>query len=119
MEQIFTLAAEKLSGWDFIIAGIIVCTVEYCIKPFFKNVSEKTWNIVVKLAPIVLGAVFYLVLALIQKGVWYTSLAHGLLVGLASMGNYDAILKTMKSCGKKSITDTNEAVKKAIEEKIQ
>lgn len=115
MNQIISLAAEKLSGWDFIVAGIIVIAVEYCIKPLFKSTSEKTQSIVSKLSPIVLGALVYLVLAFIQKGTWYTSLAHGLLVGLTSMGSYDVILKTMKESGLKSVTDTNEAVQKAIE----
>lgn len=115
MNQIISIAAEKLSGWDFIVAGLIVLAVEYCIKPLFRSTSEKTQNIVNKLSPIVLGAVIYLLLAVIQKGTWYTSLAHGLLVGLTSMGSYDVILKTMKDSGLKSVTDTNDAVKKAIE----
>lgn len=113
MNEIIGLAAEKLTGWDFLIAGLIVLFTEYVIKNVFKDGDK--FKFIWKLAPVAIGAVIYVILAFIQKGVWYTSLAHGLLVGLTSMGSYDIILKTIKEAGVKSIQDANEALKKAIE----
>ena len=112
MNSIITLAAERLSGWDFLIAGLIVLFVEYVIKYFFKDGDK--YGFVWKLSPVVIGAIVYLILAFVQKGVWYTSLAHGLLVGLTSMGSYDIILKTIKESGKKGIEDTNKALEEAL-----
>jgi len=114
MDQILSLAAERLSGWDFMIAGIIVLAVEYCIKPLFRKTDEKIQGIICRLSPIALGALAYLVIALVQKSAWHVGLVHGLLVGLTSMGSYDVILKAMKESGQKSASDANDAVKKAI-----
>lgn len=111
-----SLLAGQLSGWDFLIAGLIVLFVEYPIKTWICKSSEKlVW--VYKWSPVVLGMIVYLVLALVQKTPVLTGIVHGLGVGFASMGSYDLILKTMKESGLKSIESTNEAVKEAIEKK--
>lgn len=117
MENIVTLFAEKLTGWDFLFAGIIVLIVEYGVKLIFKNADEKTWNIVVKVAPIVLGVILYIVIALIQKNNVLNSILHGLFVGLTAMGSYDLILKTVKESGVKSVSDVNTSIKDALENK--
>jgi hypothetical protein len=110
------LLAGQLSGWDFLIAGFIVLFVEFPIKTWICKKSENLWWLY-KWAPVVLGAITYVVMALIQGTPWLTGAVHGLGVGFAAMGEYDLILKTMKQQGLKSATDMNEAVKKAIEEK--
>lgn len=116
MNSLTSFAAERLSGWDFLIAGIIVLIVEYAVKLIFKKASEKTWNIVMKVSPPVLGMIGYLAIALVQKQSISTSVLHGLFVGLTAMGSYDVILKTMKETGSKSMTDANTAVEKALKE---
>lgn len=113
MNAIISLAAERLTGWDFLVAGIIVLFTEYVIKNIFKD-GEK-FKFIWKLAPVVIGAVVYVVLAFAQKGVWYTALAHGLFVGLTAMGSYDILLKTMKESAIKSVEDANNKAKEAIE----
>lgn len=109
------MLAEQLSGWDFLIAGLIVVFVEFVVKKIFKDGDK--FYVVWKLTPIVLGVAAYIILAVTQKTEILTGLVHGLGVGLAAMGSYDLILKAMKEAGTKSIEETNEAVKKAIEGK--
>ncbi len=106
------MLAEQLTGWDFLIIGLTVLFVEFVVKLIFK---DEKYKLVWKLSPIVIDAIVYVVIALISKGTWYTALIHGIAAGLAAMGSYDVILKTMKESGIKSLTDTNEAVKKAIQ----
>lgn len=116
MNSILTLAAERLSGWDFLIAGAIVCIVEWVVKPILKKVPEKTYDMLVRIIPVILGALVYVALFFIQKtGTWYASLLHGLLVGLTSMGSYEVILEAVKTSGSKGIEDINNAVKEAVE----
>lgn len=107
------MLAEQLSGWDFLIAGLIVLFVEFVIKRIFKDGDK--YKIVWKISPVVLGAIVYVVFSLIQKGEWYTAIIHGVVVGLTAMGSYDIILKTMKEAGTKSLNDTNNAVKEAVQ----
>lgn len=109
--MLFTLSAERLTGWDYLVAGLIVLFIEFIIKKIF---SDKKYEPVWKFGCIILGAVFYLILSIIQKGVWYTSMIHGIFVGLTAMGSYDAILAAMLNSGKKSIEDANKAVEEAI-----
>jgi len=117
-QNMFALSAETLTGWDFLVAGLIVLFTEFVIKPLFKNTSEKTQNIVMKVAPVLLGGIVYLVLALVSKSAtWHAGLIHGAAVGLAAMGSYDLILKTIKEAGMKGLKDTNEALKEAITKK--
>lgn len=109
------MLAEQLSGWDFLVAGLIVVFVEFVIKNIFKDGDK--FKVVWKLSPVVLGIAVYLILAITQKSEILTGLVHGLGVGLTSMGSYDLILKAMKESGTKSLSDTNNAVKEAIEGK--
>lgn len=113
MENILT---GQLSGWDFLIAGLIVLFVEFPVKTWICKGSEKlAW--LYKGLPVVIGVAGYLILALVQGTPWLNGALHGLGVGLAAMGSYDLILKTMKEQGVKSAAETNEALKKAIEGK--
>lgn len=114
--DIMSVAAEQLTGWDFLVAGLIVCITEWGFKPAMKNVPERIYDMVVRLIPVVLGLVAYILLCLVQKtGAWYTSALHGAVVGLTSMGSYEVILEAVKNSGKKSLSDVNEAVKDAVE----
>jgi len=106
---------ETLTGWDFLIAGLIVFFIEYPIKTWICKGSEKLAWLYNKVLPVVLGVGVYIVMALIQGTPWLNGALHGGVVGLASMGSYDLILKTMKEQGNKSAKETNEAVKKAIQ----
>ena len=116
MQSILTLAAERLTGWDFLIAGSIVALVEWGIKPLLKKVPEKAYDMLVRTIPVVLGALVYIALFLIQKtGTWYGSLLHGLMVGLTSMGSYQVILEAVRTSGTKGIENLNEAVKEDVE----
>jgi len=116
MNSLLGIAAERLTGWDFLIAGAIVALVEWLIKPLLKKVPEKTYDMLIRIIPVVLGALVYVALFFIQKtGTWYASLLHGLMVGLTSMGSYQVILEAIKTSGAKGITDINEAVKEAVE----
>lgn len=114
--DITSLTSGQLTGWDFLIAGIIVCITEWLFKPLLKKVPEKTYDMIIRIIPIVLCLVFYVVLFFIQKnGAWYTSALHGIVVGLTSMGSYEVILETVKKAGLKGITDVNNAIKDALE----
>lgn len=106
--------ADKLSGWDFLVCGLIVAFTEYVIKLVLKD--EKYKN-VWRLAPIVLGLAVYVVTCIIQKGDIASSIIHGLSVGLASAGSYSSILKAFTSSSVKGIEGINEAVKEAVEDK--
>lgn len=114
MDMILGLSAEKLTGWDGIIIAAIIALMEWVIKPLFKNADEKTWKIVCKVAPVVLGALVYLVIALIQKGNILNSVLHGLFVGLSAMGSYDAVVRTIKEKGITAAKDINDAVIDAV-----
>ncbi len=114
IEAIVKFSVEHMSGWDFIIAFVIVLFDEYPIKTWIFKKDEK-YKVLYKVVPIVLGVIGYLVYALITKSPWYMGLYHGAIVGLASMGCYDVILKTGKKKGLDGIKDMN----KAIEEEIK
>ncbi len=114
--DIISLAAEQLTGWDFLVAGIVVCITEWGFKPIMKKVPDKIYDMIIRLIPVVLGLIAYMLLFLIQKtGAGYTSALHGIVVGLTSMGSYEVILEAVKKSGSKGISDVNEAVKDAVE----
>ena len=114
MDELFKLAVSKMTGWDFIIAFGIVLFDEYPIKTWIFKGAEK-FKKLYKYAPIAIGAVVYLVIALITKEQWYLGLFHGAIVGFASMGFYDAILKR----GKQEVTSGIQNLNKAIEEEMK
>lgn len=114
MDELIKLAVSKMSGWDFIIALGIVLFDEYPIKTWIFKGAEK-FKKLYKFLPIALGAIVYLVIALITKQPWYLGLLHGAIVGFASMGCYDAILKRGKNEISSDVTNLN----KAIEEEMK
>lgn len=114
MDELIKLAVNQMTGWDFLIALAIVFFDEYPIKTWIFKKNEKfAW--LYKYLPIALGAVGYLVFALITKQPWYAGLFHGAIVGFAAMGCYDVILKR----GKKEITTDVQNLNSAIEEEMK
>jgi len=102
---------SALSGWDWLVAGVIVLIVEYAIKRIFKADNFKwLW----KVSPILLGVVGYLIYSLVTKNVWYQGILRGFEVGLIAIGYYDVILKTVKESGKQGLENTNTAIKDAV-----
>lgn len=114
MEDLIKLAVNQMSGWDFIIALGIVLFDEYPIKTWIFKGNEK-FKKLYKYLPIALGAIVYLIIALVTKNQWYMGLFHGAIVGFASMGCYDAILKRGKNEISSDVTNLN----KAIEEEMK
>ena len=114
MDEFFRLAVSKMSGWDFLIALGIVFFDEYPIKTWIFKGAEK-FNKLYKYAPIVIGAIVYLIIALVLKEPIGTGLFHGATVGFAAMGYYDAILKR----GKKEIGTDVKELNEAIEEEMK
>lgn len=114
--MLLQLCSERLTGWDFLIAGLIVLFVEYVVKLVVSKSSEKIQKIVFKVSPVAIGLVLYILFAVFQKTDITTSALHGLFVGLTAMGSYDIILKTIKEAGVKGLEDVNQKVKEAIEE---
>ena len=113
MDELLKFAIDKMTGWDFIIAFVIVLIDEYPIKTWiFKG--DMKYKLLYKFIPIAIGAIIYLVYAIVTKNVWYLGLFHGALVGFASMGCYDAILKRGKKEGMQSLENINEAIKEEI-----
>ena len=113
MNELLTLTSDKLSGWDFLIAGIIVLAVEYIVKLAFKKANENVQTIAAKVAPVILGAVIYLVISLVEKSTVTTALLHGIFVGLTAMGSYDIILKTIKENG---LSEANTKIEEALKD---
>ena len=114
MDELIKLAVSKMSGWDFIIAFLIVLFDEYPIKTWIFKGAEK-FKALYKYIPIPIGAIVYLVIAFITKEPWYVGVLHGAVVGFAAMGCYDAILKR----GKKELTTDVNNLNKAIEEEMK
>ena len=114
MDDLVRLAVNQMSGWDFLIALGIVLFDEYPIKTWIFKKNEK-FKWLYKYLPIALGAVVYLVIALVTKNTWYIGLFHGAIVGFASMGCYDVILNR----GKEGIKDGIETLNKEIEEEMK
>lgn len=114
MDNLVKLAVSRMSGWDFLVALGIVLVDEFPIKTWIFKKQEK-FSAIYKYAPIVLGILFYLIYALATKDVWYMGVIHGGVVGFASMGCYDAILKRGTKEGLEDMKDLN----KAIEEEMK
>lgn len=117
IEMLVKFSVEHMSGWDFLIAFAIVFFDEYIIKTWVFN-KDARYKVIYKISPIVLGAITYLVLALTGVGsTWYMGLFHGAMVGLASMGCYDIILKTGMSKAKEGLADMSKAIEGEVKKK--
>lgn len=111
------MANLNLTWIDGIIVALICLFDEYIIKKLICKSDEK-YKMIYTLAPVVLGAIVYLVIALIgSASPWYVGLIKGLAVGLGTMGSYDAIMAIIKTKGINGIKEIGEDVAKEVEKK--
>lgn len=83
-----------------IVVIAVVAVVELAKKFIFK--SQEKYKLVYTFAPVVLCAIAFVVIALIQKTDVWAQLAVGASLGLTSMGSYDALAAILKSWKTKS-----------------
>lgn len=93
---------------------VIACVaiVELAKKFIFKD--DKKYKLVYTFAPLVLCAIAFAVIALIQKTDMWTSLAAGASLGLTCMGSYDAIAAVLKSWKDKSPAEIAKEVEEIL-----
>lgn len=113
----------NLTWIDGLIVGLIVAFVEFVIKMLICK-SDPKYKAIYTYTPIVLAAVVYLVIALIQKTPWLTGLGRGVLIGLGTMGSYDAIIliikkvwQLIKTKGLASVKEIGDEIAKTVEKK--
>ncbi len=94
----------------------IVAFVEWPLKTWIFKKNDK-YKLVYTYAPVVLSIVVYLVMALVQKTDILPGVIHGVGIGLAAMGSYDAILKIIKNKGSSGLKELGEEIKKEVESK--
>jgi len=96
---------------------VIVCVaiVELAKKLIFKD--NPKYKLVYTFAPVVLCAIAFVVIALVQKTDVWTSLAAGASLGLTCMGSYDAIAAVLKSWKTKSPEEIAKEVEDIIGKK--
>lgn len=104
------------TGWDALIAGLIVLFDEFIIKRLIFKKSEK-YALVYRYAPIALGVITYIVIALIQKVPVWDNVVLGFTVGLGAMGSYDAILKVLTEKGAEGIKAIIDAILNLLRKK--
>jgi len=83
-----------------IVVIAVVAVVELAKKFIFK--SQEKYKLVYTFAPVVLSAIAFVVIALIQKTDVWAQLAVGASLGLTCMGSYDALAAILKSWKTKS-----------------
>lgn len=93
---------------------VIACVaiVELAKKFIFKD--DKKYKLVYTFAPVVLCAIAFAMIALIQKTDMWTSLAAGASLGLTCMGSYDAIAAVLKSWKDKSPAEIAKEVEEIL-----
>lgn len=106
----------NFTGLDALIAGLIVLFDEFIIKRLIFKKSEK-YALVYRYAPIVLGVITYIVMALIQKAPVWNNVMLGFAVGLGAMGSYDAILKLLTEKGVEGIKAIIDAILELLKKK--
>lgn len=83
-----------------IVVIAVVAVVELAKKLIFK--SQEKYKLVYTFAPVVLCAIAFVAIALIQKTDVWAQLAVGASLGLTCMGSYDALAAILKSWKTKS-----------------
>ena len=113
----------NLTWIDGIIVGLIVLFVEFPIKKWICKSNPK-YKAIYTYTPIVLAAVVYLVLALVQKTPWASGLFRGVAIGLGTMGSFDAIIlilkkvwELIKTKGLNSVKEIGDEIAKTVEKK--
>lgn len=98
-----------------IIVIVVVAIVELVKKYIFKD--QKQYKLIYTFAPVVLCAVAFIVMALIQKTDVLTALGTGAALGLTTMGSYDAIAAVLKGWKDKSPREIAQEVEEIIGKK--
>ena len=106
----------NLTWFDGIIVALICAFDEWIIKKLIFKGNEK-YKKVYTYAPIVLAAIVYLIIALVQKTPWMNGLLKGIGVGLGAMGSYDAIITIVKTKGIGAVKDIGEEVAETVDKK--
>lgn len=98
-----------------IIVIAVVAIVELAKKFIFKD--QEKYKLIYTVAPIVLCALAYLVLALIQKTDVWTAIVTGGTLGFTCMGSYDIIAAIIKQWKDKSPREIAKEVEDVIGKK--
>ena len=104
---------EKLLRVIVVIAVVVI--VELAKKFIFKD--DKKYTLLYTFAPVVLSAIAFVVIALIQKTDVWTALAAGATLGLTCMGSYDALAAILKGWKDKSPAEIAKEVDEIINKK--
>ena len=91
----------------------IVCFVEWILKDLICKGDPK-YKLLYTFAPVVLGALAYLVYALITHSAVGPMILKGATYGLTAMGAYDAIVKIAKEKGGQGLKEMIEEVIKTM-----
>lgn len=95
-----------------IVVIAVVAIVELAKKFIFK--SQEKYKLIYTFAPVVLCAIAFVVIALIQKTDVWAALATGASLGLTAMGSYDAIVAVLRGWKDKSPTEIAKEVEDII-----
>ena len=98
-----------------IVVIAVVAIVELAKKLIFK--SQEKYKLIYTFAPVVLCAVAFVVIALIQKTDVWAQLAVGASLGLTCMGSYDALAAILKGWKDKSPAEIAKEVEEIIGKK--
>lgn len=93
---------------------VIACVAIVELAKKFILKDDKKYKLVYTFAPVLLCAIAFAVIALIQKTDMWTSLAAGASLGLTCMGSYDAIAAVLKSWKDKSPAEIAKEVEEIL-----
>lgn len=99
---------------------VIVVIVVVAVTEFVKKVickGDKKYNLIYTFTPVVLCAIAFVVIALIQKTDGWTALAAGATLGLTCMGSFDALAAILKGWKNKSPAEIAKEVDEIINKK--
>lgn len=94
---------------------VVVAVTEFVKKVILKD--DKKYNLIYTFAPVVLCAIAFVVIALIQKTDVWTALAAGATLGLTCMGSYDALAAIIHKWKDKSPAEIAKEVDEIINRK--
>lgn len=96
-----------------IVVVAVVVIVEFIKKVICK--SDPKYKLIYVLSPIVLCAIAFLVIALVQHTDVLTSVLTGVTLGLTAMGSYDAIVNVLVGWKDKTPQEIADEVEKIID----
>ena len=102
---------------NVVVVIAVVAIVELAKKFVFKD--DPKYKLIYTFAPVVLCAIAYVIIALVQKTDVWASLALGASLGLTCMGSYDALAAIIRSWKTKSPAEIAQEVGEIIGNKKQ